>query len=122
MAWAENEGERIPGPEFHGKLYVPRADVMEIKNEVNLLREECGLPELAYSTCAAAWKNHPMLAHVRVHRDKRNFQNCPTCVNLRALLRKARKAGDLERVKELQAELRTHRLLQVGRRMNLCAD
>ena len=113
LAWAENEGERIPGAEFVGKLYVPRVDITDLMREVNELREECGITTpLKYGVIHKAWTKHPTLAHVRIHRDKRNFQQCSVCVNLRALLRAARQRGDDQRTRELQAELRTHRLLQ----------
>jgi len=113
LAWAENEGERIPGQEFAGRLYVPRIDVTGLQKEINELRAECGItPILKYGVVHKAWTQHKSLAHIRVHRDKRNFQQCSICVNLRALLRAARQRGDERRVCELQAELRTHRLLQ----------
>ena len=81
--------------------------------EVNELRGECGhVTPFKYGVVHKAWTTHRTLAHVRVHRDKRNFQQCSICVNLRALLRGARQRGDEQRVRELQAELRTHRLLQ----------
>ena len=113
LAWAETEGERIPGPEFAGKLYVPRVDVSDLMREVNELRGECGhVTPFKYGVVHKAWTKHPTLAHVRIHRDKRNFQQCSICVNLRALLRGARQKGDEQRGRELQAELRTHRLLQ----------
>ena len=113
LAWAENEGERIPGPEFAGRLYVPRIDVTGLQREINELRTECGITTpLKYGVVHKAWTQHPSIAHIRVHRDKRNFQQCSICVNLRALLRAARQRGDAQRSCELQAELRTHRLLQ----------
>jgi hypothetical protein len=92
---------------------VPRCDLTDIRKEVNELRNECGDCEpLAYSTVWEAWSKHPMLTHVRMHRDKRNFQDCSVCVSLRVLLKSARAQGDSTRVIELQAMLRTHRLLQ----------
>jgi hypothetical protein len=92
---------------------VPRIDVTGLQKEINELRAECGITTiLKYGVVHRAWTQHKSLAHIRVHRDKRNFQQCSICVNLRALLRAARQRGDERRGCELQAELRTHRLLQ----------
>ena len=57
---------------------MPRCDLTDIRKEVNELRDECGDCEpLAYSTVWEAWSKHPMLTHVRMHRDKRNKKILP---------------------------------------------
>ena len=69
------------------------------------------------STFRAVWKEHPSLAHVRMAKDKRNFQGCPQCIGLKAEIRRTQQAGDRVAWGVARAKLSAHRQLQRRERL-----
>ena len=68
-------------------------------------------------TFRQAWNKHPSLSHVRMAKDKRNFQGCPQCIALKAEIRRAQQAGDKAAWAAARARLAAHRDLQRRERM-----
>ena len=117
--WAEDNGEELPGKEHWGRLYVPRTDVSDLHRDIEAeFSEVAGVyPTLpSYRMVLRVWNEHPTLKHVRVAKDKRNFQGCSRCTTLRVAIRRAARGGSRADLLAARAELAAHKKLQKDQR------
>ena len=117
--WAEDNGEELPGKEHWGRLYVPRTDVADLHRQIEeeFKEVEGVFPKLpSYRMVLRVWNEHPTLKHVRVAKDKRNFQGCSRCTTLRVAIRRAARSGSRAELLAARAELAAHKKLQKDQR------